>query len=46
MAAAMGMEIAAQELGRRLGFEDIGIVQDEKGNSTVIIGRYVTPDSM
>lgn len=42
-AASMGMEIAARELGRRLGFEDISIVQDEKGGSTVIIGRYLTP---
>lgn len=42
-AASMGMEIAARELGRRLGFEDISIVQDDKGSSTVIIGRYLTP---
>lgn len=42
-ARSMGLEIAAQQLSQKLGLEDVRVQTDEEGNSTVVMGRYLSP---
>lgn len=42
-ARSMGLEIAAQRLSQKLGLEDVRVQTDEEGNSTVVMGRYLSP---
>lgn len=42
-ARSMGLEIAAKQLVQKLGLEDVQVQTDEEGNSTVVMGRYLSP---
>jgi translocation and assembly module TamB len=42
-AKSIGIELAAQELGQRLGLEDVRIQEGENGTQTVVMGRYISP---
>lgn len=42
-ARSMGLEIAAQRLSQKLGLDDVRVQTDEEGNSTVVMGRYLSP---